>query len=65
MHENAGNIGDRVKFVTDTSKDFNVNVLIMTYRGYDPNEGKPTEEGLKMDADAINAFLKSDDPVVG
>ena len=28
-------------------------VLIVPYRGYSKNEGKPSQQGLKKDADAI------------
>ena len=31
-------------------KDFDINFLIVAYRGFSGNEGKPTEEGLYQDA---------------
>ena len=57
MHENAGNLGMRVYSIKDLIDRLDVNILAMTYRGYDPNEGSPTEEGLKLDGEAINMFL--------
>ena len=58
MHENAGNIGMRLDYFKFLIKKFNVNVLAMAYRGFSESEGKPTEEGLKLDAAAILLFLE-------
>jgi fermentation-respiration switch protein FrsA (DUF1100 family) len=33
-----------------------VNVLIIGYRGYGHSEGKPSEEGIELDAEAIFEF---------
>ena len=38
---------------TQTDSD----VLIVAYRGYSENEGKPSERGLKLDARAVMNFI--------
>ena len=53
MHENAGNIGMRLDYFKFLIQTFNVNVLAMAYRGFSDSDGSPTEEGLKLDAQAI------------
>ena len=57
MHENAGNLGNRAWSIANMVTRYDANVLAMTYRGYDPSEGTPSEWGLKMDCDAINLLL--------
>jgi len=32
--------------------------VAVAYRGYSHSEGKPTEEGLKLDADAIVEYVR-------
>ena len=39
--------------------DLNINYLIVAYRGFNNNSGKPTERGLYMDAAASVNWLKS------
>ncbi len=56
LHGNAGNIGHRsahIGGIVDAGSD----VLIIDYRGYGRSEGRPTERGLSMDADAGYAWL--------
>lgn len=51
LHGNAGNISHRL----DSLEQFNrlgLSVLILDYRGYGKSEGKPSEAGTAMDADA-------------
>ena len=61
-HENAGNIGVRIPFFELLIDNLGVNVLSMAYRGYSYSDPvKPTEEGLKKDADALVSFLKDPD----
>ena len=56
FHGNAGNIGDRShKFAALAANGFGV--LAITYRGYFGSEGKPSEAGLLLDADAALQFL--------
>ena len=52
FHGNAGNIGSRLPNIDILVKTLNCNVLILAYRGYGHSEGKPSEEGLKLDAEA-------------
>jgi len=52
FHENAGNIGQRLPVIDIIVKRCNTNVLILAYRGYGDSEGKPSEDGLKLDAEA-------------
>ena len=35
----------------------NCDVLALAYRGYSASSGKPTEAGLKLDAEAVMTFL--------
>jgi hypothetical protein len=56
FHGNASNIANRddiYEFLRDTP----ANVLAVEYRGYGHSEGKPTETGLYLDADAAYQFL--------
>lgn len=51
FHGNAGTIADRL----DNAKllhDLGLTVMLPEYRGYGDSEGKPTEEGLYLDAHA-------------
>jgi len=51
LHGNAGNISHRYNFINELV-GLPANVLIIDYRGYGKSEGRPTEEGLYMDARA-------------
>lgn len=67
-HGNAGNISHRV----DSIKIFNslnLSVLIFDYRGYGKSEGKPSEYGTYLDADAawdylVNVKRKSPESII-
>ena len=52
FHGNAGNIGSRLPNIDLLVKRLNCNVLILAYRGYGHSEGKPSEKGLQLDAEA-------------
>lgn len=55
-HGNAGNISHRL----DSIRLFNslgLNVLIFDYRGYGRSEGRPSEEGTYLDAEAAWDYL--------
>jgi enoyl-CoA hydratase/carnithine racemase/fermentation-respiration switch protein FrsA (DUF1100 family) len=55
-HGNAGNMGDRL----DTIQILNalgLSVLIFDYRGYGRSEGKPSEDGTYLDAEAAWDYL--------
>lgn len=57
MHENAGNIGLRLDYFETVYHHLNANIVTFAYRGYSRSEGKPTEIGIKMDAEAIAEFV--------
>ncbi len=57
-HGNAGNMSDRllkVKFFYDLG----LSVFIFDYRGYGKSEGKPSEAGVYLDAQAAYDYLQS------
>jgi fermentation-respiration switch protein FrsA (DUF1100 family) len=58
FHGNASNIANRApayEFLRDTP----ANVLALEYRGYGHSEGKPSEAGLYLDAEAAYQYLVS------
>lgn len=59
FHGNAGNIGTRLPNIEVLVKDLRCNVLIVAYRGYSNSEGSPSEDGLKLDAEASLEWAKS------
>lgn len=56
MHGNAGNIGMRMPLAR-TFINAGFGLLLLEYRGYGGNEGKPTEQGLYQDAAAALDYL--------
>ena len=52
LHGNAGNISHRVDNIAMLVRHTGLGVFIIDYRGYGRSEGKPTEKGLYMDAEA-------------
>lgn len=56
FHGNAGNMGDRAHIFKKISLN-EFGVLAISYRGYFGSEGKPSEAGLIMDAEAALNFL--------
>ncbi|MCZ6866434.1 MAG: alpha/beta hydrolase [Chloroflexi bacterium] len=59
FHGNAGNIGDRVENLKLLHDELGVNVFLFDYRGYGRSQGRPTEKGTYLDADAALAYLRS------
>ena len=53
FHGNAGNIGTRLPNIEVLVKEIKCNVLILAYRGFGNSDGTPSEEGLKLDAEAV------------
>ncbi len=49
FHGNAGDLTNRI-YKLNLIKNFDINFLIVAYRGFSGNEGSPTEEGLYQDA---------------
>eukprot|EP00238_Polyblepharides_amylifera_P000208 CAMPEP_0196572420 /NCGR_PEP_ID=MMETSP1081-20130531/2483_1 /TAXON_ID=36882 /ORGANISM="Pyramimonas amylifera, Strain CCMP720" /LENGTH=269 /DNA_ID=CAMNT_0041889743 /DNA_START=222 /DNA_END=1031 /DNA_ORIENTATION=+ len=52
FQENAGNISHRLQNVYRMIQKLHCNVFILSYRGYGQSEGKPSEAGIKQDAQA-------------
>lgn len=60
FHGNAGNIGLRLPNAQQMYSRLNANILMVEYRGYgDSDTVKPTETGLKLDAEAALNFITS------
>jgi uncharacterized protein len=55
-HGNAGNIGDRVRWI-QLMNAMEFSVLAFDYRGYGESGGKPSEEGTYRDAEAAWTYL--------
>ena len=58
FHGNAGTLDNRIHKLNHF-KDIDVNFLIIAWRGFSGNQGKPTENGLYMDGkSAVNWVLE-------
>ena len=57
FHGNAGDLRNRVHKL-NLLKDFDINFLIIAYRGFSGNSGKPTERGLYEDAQSTLDWLR-------
>ena len=55
-HGNAGNISHRLESILVFNR-LSLDVFIFDYRGYGQSEGKPTEEGTYLDAEAAWDYL--------
>ena len=60
LHGNAGNISHRVDNIAMLVRHTGLGVFIIDYRGYGRSEGKPTEKGLYMDAEAAFEHMTVD-----
>ena len=56
FHGNAGNVADRAS-VYEFLRGTPGSVLALEYRGYGRSEGKPSERGVYLDAEAAYAYL--------
>jgi len=63
FHGNAGNIGSRLPNIEVLVKRLNSNVLIIDYRGYGNSDGTPSEEGLRLDAEATLEWALNNDQI--
>jgi len=61
FHGNAGNIAVRLLHIKGLITKSKCNVFIVEYRGYGVSEGKPSELGLNLDAQAALDYLKTRD----
>ena len=59
FHGNAGNISHRLDNLALLHRKLGVGVFIFDYRGYGNSEGKPSEEGTYLDAQAALNYLHS------
>ncbi|MBN1189359.1 MAG: alpha/beta hydrolase [Dehalococcoidales bacterium] len=59
FHGNAGNICHRLENLYLLHNKLGVNIFIFDYRGYGSSQGKPTEKGTYLDAEAAVAWLHS------
>ena len=57
LHGNAGNLENRIHKINHF-KNMNVNFLIISWRGFSGNEGKPNEKGLYKDANSAVKWLQ-------
>ena len=60
LHGNAGNISHRVDNIAMLVRNTGLGVFIIDYRGYGRSEGRPSEKGLYMDAEAAFEHMTSD-----
>lgn len=61
---NAGHRGHRAPLARALS-DAGLSVLLVDYRGYGGNPGRPTEQGLSLDAEAAASWLEDRPDVDG
>ena len=57
FHGNAGTLENRIHKLNHF-KDMDVNFLIIAWRGFSGNKGKPSEKGLYIDANSAITWLK-------
>lgn len=58
-HGNAGNIGHRLESIQLFNR-LGLEIFIFDYRGYGDSEGKPTEKGTYLDAEAAWRYIVED-----
>jgi len=58
FHGNAGNLFNRVYKLNELNK-LDLNILIISWRGFSGNEGKPTEKNLYHDAEKSIKWLNN------
>jgi len=58
FHGNAGKLENRIHKLNHF-KDMDVNFLIIAWRGFSGNDGKPSEEGLYIDGNSTIKWLKN------
>ena len=59
MHGNAGNISGRLRRLAELHEALGMNVFIFDYRGYGLSEGRPSEKGTYLDAEAALDYVAS------
>ena len=56
FHGNAGTLENRIHKINHF-KDMEINFLLISWRGFNGNDGKPTEQGLYLDAKSAIKWL--------
>ena len=56
LHGNAGSLENRIHKINHF-EDMNINFLLLSWRGFSGNKGKPTEKGLYQDARSAVKWL--------
>ena len=56
LHGNAGSLENRIHKINHFN-DMDINFLLLAWRGFSGNEGKPTEQGLYLDARSAVSWL--------
>ena len=59
FHANAGNMGFRLDNIRQMVSEFQLNVFILSYRGYGNSTGLPTEKGILIDAETTWRHVSS------
>ena len=59
MHGNAGNISGRLRRLAELHGALGMNVFIFDYRGYGLSEGRASEKGTYLDAEAALDYVVS------
>lgn len=57
FHGNGGNIGHRVPLARIFFLKMRCNVLMLSYRGYGLSEGRPSEKGIRIDAQTALDYI--------
>ncbi len=58
FHGNAGTLENRIHKINHF-KDMEINFLLISWRGFNGNDGKPTEQGLYLDAKSAIKWLSN------
>ena len=56
FHGNAGDLSNRIYKLNELNK-LNINILLISWRGFSGNKGSPTEQNLYKDAEAAIKWL--------
>ncbi len=56
LHGNAGNLSNRIYKLNELNK-LDINILLISWRGFSGNKGSPTEKNLYADAEAAIRWL--------
>ena len=63
FHGNAGNISHRLDIIAVLHDRLGANFFIFDYRGYGRSEGRVSEKGIYMDAEAALSHLRTRDDI--